>query len=318
MPPLDYYALLSVSRNAGDDEINKAFRKKAFDLHPDRSKRPDAEERFKEINAANQVLSDPKERAKYDKILQRADAAARPKSGRAQNERNAGHTRANQNDRRSQAGRDAGRERPQPGNTPPTNEKPRPPRDGADIRQIVELTREEALTADEKEINVSRYDHCRICSGSGKSRAKSLPHCPGCQGKGVVQRVCRLAVKIPAGIKTGYRVRLTGQGSVGRNGGKAGNVYLRFEVREKQAKPRPNRATRPSYTSNSASAGSYTGPSASPRGNSREDASAYGNPYGGAEYPIVCALCGVNATVSFKPRYSSPLYCRTCYKVMRG
>lgn len=312
MPTRDYYIILGITRTAKDTEIRKAFRQKALEFHPDRNKAVDAEERFKEINEANQVLSDTKKRAEYDEKLAK-DAAAQPKTSRTQTRHKRDHTQNKQSanstsrtDRdagRARAKQDTGRTQSHRRNAPPP---PRPPRDGSDIEVTVELTREEALSKHAKEIKFHWQDNCMVCSGSGKPKSELFDHCVGCRGKGVVPRGSTLEVDIPSCVKTGKeaRVRCSGQGNVGKNGGKRGNLYVNFVVRTESAKPPP----RYSYTSNTSATGSYTGPQASTQGDS----------YGRVSYSIICDLCGIDTTVPFKPRYSSALYCRDCYRIVRG
>jgi molecular chaperone DnaJ len=256
MAKTDYYEILGVSRNDSDEEIRKAFRKKAMEYHPDRNKSADAEEKFKEINEAYQVLHDPQKRAQYDRF---------------------GHAGVNGN-----GGFDRGFDGFDVfggfgdifdsffGDV--TGRRAREPQRGADIQQQITLTFEEAVFGTEKEVEVTRIEQCHRCSGAGNEPGTSvstcntcrgtgqvrrtqrslfgqfaqITTCPSCQGRGnVIASPCsncnasgmerrrrKTAVNIPAGVQSGMQVRLTGEGDLGRNGGPPGNLYIQVRVRE--------------------------------------------------------------------------------------
>ena len=254
MAQTDYYEVLGVTRNDSEEEIRRAFRKKAMEYHPDRNKEPDAEEKFKEINEAYQVLSDSTKRAQYDRF---------------------GHAGVN----------GGGYDRPFDGFDvfggfgdifdsffgDAGGRRSHAPQRGSDLQQRVTLAFEEAAFGIEREIDVSRVEICHECSGVGNEpgtpintcgtcggngqvrrtqrsvfgQFAQVTTCPTCQGKGTtIERpcpVCRGAgmerrnrktlINIPAGIHDGMQVRLTGEGNVGANGGPPGNLYIQVEVR---------------------------------------------------------------------------------------
>ena len=251
--PVDYYETLGVDRGANDEEIRRAFRRKAMEFHPDRNKTPGAEDRFKEINEAYQVLSDQEKRSRYDRF---------------------GH-----------AGVNGGGDRPFDGFDPfggfgdifdtffgggarTANQ----PRTGDDISQRVTLTFEEAVFGCERDIEVNRVEPCHQCSGGGNEPGTPITTCSVCNGSGQVRRAqrsvfgqfavtspcsscngsgrsietpctnCRArglerrrrtrTVTIPAGIDDGMQVRITGEGDTGLNGGPPGNLYVQVRVQE--------------------------------------------------------------------------------------
>ncbi len=256
MAELDYYQVLGVARNDSEEEIRKAFRKKAMEYHPDRNKRADAEEKFKEINEAYQVLSDAQKRAQYDRY------------GRAGVSSNGGADRPFEGfdvfggfgdifD--SFFGDAAGR-------------RTRQAQRGEDLQRRVNLRFEEAVFGTERELEITRLERCQRCSGRGNEPGTDLKTCATCRGTGQVRRSqrsifgqfsqvtpcsscqgsghtiqtpckdCRaagmerrkrnIAVNIPAGVESGMQVRLSGEGDVGRDGGPPGNLYVYVEVRE--------------------------------------------------------------------------------------
>ncbi len=244
----DYYQVLGVDRSATPEEIKKAYRRLARQYHPDVSDVPDAEARFKEINEAYQILSDPEKRRRYDRF---------------------GHTDPGS----TGFGFDFGFRDPFEifeevfGFRTSTR---RGPRRGADLRYDLRLTFEEAVFGCQKEIEVVRLDICPECQGSGAEPGTNPVRCSECQGTGQVRRVqhsllgsfvnvstcptcrgtgevvpipCRkcggsgrthvtrrLTVNIPAGVDNGTRVRLAGEGEPGEQGGPPGNLYVILEV----------------------------------------------------------------------------------------
>lgn len=250
----DYYEVLSVSRSASEEEIKKAYRRLAMKYHPDRNPGDKtAEEHFKEASEAYQVLSDPERRAQYDRF------------GHAAFEQGAGFggfdfSAAGFEDVFSDifgdffgTGRGRGRTRA---------------RRGEDLRYDLEISFEEAMRATERVINVPRLAACDACNGkgtkdgtaratcaachgSGQLRfqqgfftiAKTCGQCNGqgtvikdpcrsCAGSGVMQKTQSLSIKIPAGVDTGSRLKLRGEGESGRNGGPPGDLYIVINVRE--------------------------------------------------------------------------------------
>ncbi len=254
----DYYEVLGVTRSASADDIKNAFRNLARKYHPDVNKAEDAEEKFKEINEAYGVLSDPDKRSAYDRYgFQGVNTNGMPDystmdlsdlfdlfglggfggfggfGGSSRRSRNA-------------------------------------PRRGADLSTRLRLTFEEAVFGTEKEIDITRNEKCSVCSGSGAEPGSKPATCPTCKGAGEVRQVqqtflgqmvqvvtcptcggrgemienpchnCRgtglerktnrKKVNIPAGIDNGNQVRMIGEGQPGANGGPNGNFYIEIEV----------------------------------------------------------------------------------------
>mgnify|MGYP001050622969 CR=1 FL=1 len=254
----DYYDILGVGKGIGEEDIRRAFRKKAMEFHPDRNKSAGAEEKFKEINEAYQVLSDPNKRAQYDRFGKAGVGA----NGRGDQpfEGFDGFGGFGDifdsffGDGNRRGGRQAQR--------------------GADLQQRVVLSFEESVFGVEREVDITRLETCRICSGFGNAPDTILETCSTCKGNGQVRRAqrsvfgqftqvtscstcqgrgsiiktpcsnCRgggkerksrkIAVNIPAGVEEGMQVRLSGEGDVGSDGGGAGNLYVYIDVQEHQ------------------------------------------------------------------------------------
>lgn len=250
----DYYEVLGVSRNASEAEIKKAYRKKAHEYHPDRNPdNPEAEEAFKEASEAYEVLRDPEKRSLYDRF------------GHEGLRRTGFSGFQGFEDIFSSFGdifEDffgfGGRRRPRPGQ----------PSRGADLRYDLEIDFMEAVFGATTEFDVEKYvtcdachgrksepgsspQVCDACGGSGKVTrsqgffAISTP-CPSCRGEGVrITRPCgkcrgqgqvierkRLVAKAPAGVDTGSKLRLKGEGEPGQFGGPPGDLYVVLHVRE--------------------------------------------------------------------------------------
>jgi curved DNA-binding protein len=238
----DYYQILGVPRTATDEEIKKAFRKLAREYHPDVAKdKKRAEEKFKEINEAYEVLGDSAKRKKYDELGAdwRAGAEFRPppgwegfQRGRARRGRTAdgaeyefqfGGTgfsdffeqlfggargRGAGGGRRGQEfmEEDFGTER------------------GNDIEGDIMVTLEEAVHGSVRSVSVRRGGVCEDCGGSGQRGRQT---CSTCHGTGQVTRTESYQVKIPSGVADGQRLRVPGRGEAGTGGGSAGDLYLR-------------------------------------------------------------------------------------------
>ena len=254
MAKRDYYEILDIPKGASEEDIRKSFRKKALEFHPDRNKDPGAEQKFKEVNEAYQILMDSEKRARYDRY---------------------GH---------AGLGAEAGYARDFEGfdifgglgdvfdsffggfSTQARNA----PRQGADLRDRVVLTFEEAYFGAEKDVTVHRTEMCSRCKGLRSEPGTAVNKCELCRGSGSVRRSqrglfgqfvqvvacptcsgegstiespcteCRGAgrekvevsrvVKVPAGVDDGMQVRLTGEGDVGYNGGPAGNLYVDISI----------------------------------------------------------------------------------------
>jgi molecular chaperone DnaJ len=250
----DYYKLLGVDRNASDEEIKKSYRKLAMKYHPDRNKDdPEkAEAKFKQIKEAYEVLSDAKKRAAYDQFGH-AGVDAGMGGGR-----HGGFGAESFSDVFGDMFGDifgGGRSR---GGA----------QRGADLRYNLELTLEEAVAGTEAKIRVQVLVTCNECSGSGARKGTSpvicstchghgqvrmqqgffavqqtCPTCRGtgkqikdpcgkCYGQGRVQDTKTLSAKIPAGVDTGDRIRLSGEGEAGELGGPPGDLYVQIQVKE--------------------------------------------------------------------------------------
>ena len=254
MAQTDYYEVLGVSRQDSEEEIRRAFRKKAMEYHPDRNKEPDAEEKFKEINEAYQVLSDSTKRAQYDRF-----GHAGVNGGSYDRPFDGFDVFGGFGDIFDSFFGDAG------------GRRSRAPQRGSDLQQRVTLAFEDAAFGIEREIDVSRVEICHECSGEGNEPGTAIntcgtcggngqvrrtqrsvfgqfaqvTSCPTCQGKGTtIERPCavcrgagmerrnrKTVVNIPAGIQDGMQVRLTGEGNVGANGGPPGNLYILVDVK---------------------------------------------------------------------------------------
>jgi molecular chaperone DnaJ len=250
----DYYEVLGIGRDATEEDIKKAFRTLAFKYHPDRNHESGAEEKFKEINEAQEVLSDPQKRAAYDRY---GHAAAG----------NGGFTQGF--DGFNMGGIGDIFEAFFGGTTTSTRQSPQR---GADLLQRLTITLEEAVFGVEKQVTVTRTEHCTVCEGLGSKPGSQSTRCPNCNGTGQVRQVhqsmfgrftnvtpcpkCRgegkiitepcpqchgsgrerhqrtLSVKIPGGVDDGSRVRLSGEGEAGMRGGSSGDVYIDLTVKE--------------------------------------------------------------------------------------
>ena len=258
----DLYEVLGVSKNATDDEIKKAFRRKARELHPDVNKAPDAEERFKELNEAYDVLSDPSKRAQYDRFGTIPGAAGGAPGGYGSGYVDLGDMFGGfgMGDIFSQFfGGDAasgGRTR----------------REGNDMGVRLRINLEDAATGIEKEIVYDRLAPCPDCDGTGMAdgghevtcdkckgsgrvvtvqrtflgdmqTATTCPACngtgtkienpcPECEGQGRIPDRQRVTVKVPAGIRDGQQLRVAGFGQAGMNGARSGDLLVTVLVEE--------------------------------------------------------------------------------------
>lgn len=253
MAKRDYYEVLGVGRNASDAEIKKAFRKLALQWHPDRNpERGDAEALFKEAAEAYEVLSDPARRTEYDQYGHAAQAGQRGYTDRGFD------FRSSVDDLFSEIFGDVfGQRRPR---------GPRPER-GADLRYNLTVEFEEGVFGCQRELEIPVRRACRECGGSGARRGTTLSVCPECRGHGrvrfqqgffSVEREChrcggqgrvaldpcpecrgqgsvqqrrRLAVRIPPGVETGTRLRVSAEGEAGAHGGPPGDLYVVLTVR---------------------------------------------------------------------------------------
>jgi DnaJ-class molecular chaperone len=234
----DYYKILGVDRKASEKEIKSAYRKLARKYHPDVNPGDKtAEARFKEINEAQAVLTDPEKRKKYDTLGPDWEKRFRTgySPGTTYTNRTGGATTADFSDffetlfggrgaaQQSGGGFDfgsifgRGRTRAEAG-----------PQRGADIEQPVEITLQEAFRGVERAFTVQSPQTCPTCKGSGLVKDEL---CPTCGGMGSIPHSKRLDVKIPAGVREGSRVRVAGEGSPSVSGGPHGDLFLVIHVR---------------------------------------------------------------------------------------
>jgi DnaJ-class molecular chaperone len=222
----DYYQVLGLSKSASADDIKKAYRRLARQVHPDLhsgSKKSEMEKKFKELNAAHEVLSDPDKRKKYDQYganweqaeayeQARRQAGARGESGPETSFGGEGFSDIFENlfkgRGRSGGGRGFAIQ-------------------GEDLETEVQLTLAEVFTGVTKRIILQEPVTCPTCQGSGTLRGRP---CPTCQGHGATLQPSTIEVRIPAGVQDGTRVRVAGKGQAGTNGGKPGDLYLRVAI----------------------------------------------------------------------------------------
>jgi DnaJ-class molecular chaperone len=231
----DYYKTLGVSKNASEKEIKSAYRRLARQYHPDVNKDPGANERFKLINEAYEVLSDPKKRSKYDQLgsdwerIEREQEFARQYQSRAGAGAGLGDFSDFFNTFFSGEGGFAGFEGFQ-------GARVSTPRRGEDIEYPLEITLEEAAKGGERTIQVEVPETCPTCGGSGfvaqrrQSRGRTVMQsvtCPTCHGQGVLATRRQLKVTIPPGVTEGSRIRVKGEG---QRGDEHGDLYLRVHL----------------------------------------------------------------------------------------
>ncbi len=226
----DFYDVLGVPRGAPDKDIRSAYRKLARKYHPDVNPNDKAAEaRFKEVTAAYEVLSDADKRKKYDKYGERWEYAdqieemqKRPSPGGWARQGGPGATfeSANMGDFGSIFDNLFRRERGGPRGQPAR-------RRGQDIETPVEVSLEEAFHGTTRTVRLQGGDACKVCGGTGEVAGAI---CHACDGAGATARERRLEVKVPAGVKTGSRVRVANEGRPGAGGGANGDLYLLVTV----------------------------------------------------------------------------------------
>jgi len=254
----DYYEILGVDRDASDEEIRRAFRKLAFKYHPDHNRDEKTAERFKEVNEAYEVLSDPDKRATYDRF---GHGGAEGLWGQGFDFGGFGDIFDAFFGGAATTTRQA-------------------PRRGADLYYNIATSFEEAALGCEKEISILRTENCSNCHGVGSKPGIQPKRCPSCNGTGQVRRVhqslfgrfthtttcsqchgdgkiitdpcpqCRgtsrekhkrnIIVNIPAGIDNGSHIRLKGEGEAGTRGGSPGDLYITLSVKEHEFFTRSN------------------------------------------------------------------------------
>jgi len=227
MPNKDYYAILGVSRSATDKEIKQAYRRLARKYHPDVNPGDkSAEARFKEINEANEVLSDPEKRKKYDQFgaqWQSAEQFARAGRGAQWDFGRGGVYTTSDFGDLGDLGDIFGNIFQ--GFATGTGTARRPAGSRA-IEHPVDVTLEEAFQGTKRVIQLQTEEACSTCGGSGRV---GRTRCSTCGGSGRLLKPRRLEVKIPPGVGDGSKVRIAGQGSQGP-GGSRGDLYLMVRV----------------------------------------------------------------------------------------
>jgi molecular chaperone DnaJ len=230
----DYYELLGVRKDATDKEIKQAYRRLARRYHPDVNPGDKAAEaRFKEINAAYEILSDKEKRQKYDKYgdkWQYADQFEQAAQQQAQWDFSRGGGTYHFGG--DIGGFDSIFDDLFSGLGGRTSSRRTRQARGQDLESSVEVTLDEAYQGTTRTISLQVQEPCPTCKGTG--RIQNLA-CSTCRGAGVVANVKRLEVKIPAGVQTGSRVRIAGKGQPGYGGGPGGDLFLRITV-----SPHPN------------------------------------------------------------------------------
>ncbi len=234
----NYYDLLGVKRDANEKEIKQAYRRLARKYHPDVNPGDkSAEAKFKEINAAYEVLSDKEKRQKYDQFgdqWQYADQFARTggqQQAPPQWDFNFGGFGGTGGSQSADGGMDSLLDELLRGVRTGASRRQARPRQGQDIESAVQITLEEAYSGTNRTINLRADEPCPHCRGTG--RVRNLP-CSTCRGAGMITRLRRLEVKIPAGVGDGSRVRIAGQGQPGL-GGPSGDLYLIISVKPHSA-----------------------------------------------------------------------------------
>jgi molecular chaperone DnaJ len=246
----DYYEKLGVPRDASDADLKRAFRQLAMKYHPDRN--PDnkeAEENFKEINEAYSCLSDPEKRAHYDRF------GTAEGVGGGYGQFGGGFGDIFDDIFGDFFGTFTGRGKPRPAK-------------GNDLRYDLDVTLMEAAFGSEKTIEIPRWEMCSDCNGSGSAPGKSPSACPNCKGAGQIRiqqgffsiaktcercggagriitdpcKACNgqtrirthksISVKMPGGVDTGSRLRISGEGEMGIHGGPRGDLYIYLNVEE--------------------------------------------------------------------------------------
>ena len=256
----DYYDILGVARSADPDEIKRAYRRMARKYHPDVNKDPGAEDTFKEINRAYEVLSEPELRARYDRFGEAGVGGAA--AGGFQDFGDMGGFADIFESFFSNF----------PGGGASQSARRRGPTRGDDLRLDLNLDFREAVFGGEKEIKIGHLETCGSCSGSGAkpgtrprtcgtcsgtgqvrratrtpfgsfTQVSTCPTCGGtgeviedrcevCGGRGQVQESKKLKISVPAGVDNGTRLRVSGEGDTGLRGGPAGDLYVYLFVRE--------------------------------------------------------------------------------------
>jgi molecular chaperone DnaJ len=224
----DYYQILGVSRNASEKEIKQAYRRLARKHHPDLNPGDkSAEAKFKEINAAYEVISNAEKRKKYDQFGDQWEYADQfAKAGEQQRVRwdfGKGGTAFEYGDLSGFGDIFSNLF----GGAGTGSRMKRGPQLGQDIESPIEVSLEEAYHGSTRVIQLQTQEPCTACGGTGRVGNRVCTICNGAGGKVIPKR---LEVKIPAGVRDGSRIRIAGEGSLGRGGGNKGDLYLAVKV----------------------------------------------------------------------------------------
>jgi len=231
----NYYDILGIKKDSSEKEVKQAYRRLARKYHPDVNPGDkSAEDKFKEINEAYEVLSDKENRKKYDRYGDKWQYADQlDQAGQQQQQQYRDFAPGGGGSSFSFSGGDVGDlggifEGFFSGGRTGTYRRQVQPRRGQDLESPVEVTLEEAYQGTSRTINLQSGELCSACKGSGY--IQNLP-CSECRGSGVSPKIKRLEVKIPAGVQNGSRVRVAGKGQPGYHGGPSGNLYLKISVK---------------------------------------------------------------------------------------
>ncbi|MDI9639379.1 J domain-containing protein [Kamptonema cortianum] len=214
---VDFYGVLGVGRNADEKEIKSAYRRLARQYHPDLNpNNPEAEQKFKDISQAYETLSDPEKRKLYDRFG--ADFESYSRNGGQGVDFGSGFGGAGFESIFEQIFSGFG------GGDPFSRVRTVPP---SDIEQSIQVTLEEIDSGTKRTLTYQSRDACTQCRGTGQVvlTNKSVGACPGCRGSGQILNSRKVEVKIPAGIETGKKLRVSGGGNAGSNG-KKGDLYV--------------------------------------------------------------------------------------------
>jgi molecular chaperone DnaJ len=257
MSKRDYYEILGVTKTATETEIKKAYRNLARTYHPDVNKTPEAEQQFKELSEANEILSDPEKRSRYDQF---GHAGVNPQYGGGYGGFEDFGGLGDIFEAFFGGGRRGGGGRGRPSG----------PERGSDLRLDFEISFMEGIFGIEKEVDIQHLENCETCHGNGATpgtkivtcttcggmgqvqqsqrtlfgsftQVTTCPKCQGagkwpedpcktCSGRGKVKKAKKIKLKIPAGVDTGAKMRVPGEGDIGERGGGPGDLYVVLHV----------------------------------------------------------------------------------------